>query len=461
MDNRTKINQVINDIIVGKATNKAVIVEALKQYEPLTHAVKDKKKRPDKVLNEGGEIKVSRIPLAMQKLIVTRAASFLVGRPINLVAPTSSPMDEQLLAMIKQTWEDNKLDFRSKKIAKLMMSETECAEIWYSEDVDADYWGELGAPDGSSLKRMRMKIVHPSAGDTLYPTFDEMANLTAFGRGYFVKGADKKNVEHFDLYTDDFIYYAVKINGQWVLDPEEGTQENAMGKIPVIYYNQDKPEWADVQDAIERLETLISNFADTNDYFASPMIKLTGEVKGFSKKGEQGKVLKLSPGATADYLTWEGAPEAIKLEIEILFDVIYTLSQTPNITFKEMKGMGPISGVALNTFFMDAQMKAKDKQEDTFGECIQRRTNLIRVTCVEINPTLEASKNLRVYNEFGLFKIDNIKEDIDNLVAANGGKAIMSIETSMELNPLVTDTVEEAKRMKAESALTIEDSLIE
>lgn len=470
-EQKTDVNAVITKIIARKVDKKRII-ESLKQYEPKDHDIMNARKRKNKFVNTDdgvSEVKVARIPIALQKIIVSRAASFLIGKPIMITAPLDKDKttDERLLKMVQKTWDDNKLNFKSKKIAKIMMSETECAEIWYSEDVDKDYWGDLGKSDGTSLEKMRMKIAHPKAGDTLYPNFDMMGNLVSFGRGYFVTGENNQKIERFDLYTEEFIYYTANVQGVWtpIVDTDNpggiGVYENTMGKIPVIYYNQEQPEWADVQPAIERLETVLSNFADTNDYFGSPMVLVSGEVVGFAKKGEQGKVLTLKNGAKAEYLTWDGAPEAIKLEIETLFDIIYSMTQTPNITFKEMKGIGPISGVALDTFFIDAQLKARDKQEDTFGECTQRRTNFLKATCLIINDELVPSKDLAITNQFGAFKIDNTTEEINNLITATGGKAIMSRQTAMELNPLIIDKEQELERMEEEAKQRADENLIE
>ncbi len=446
------IDEQIKLIISKKNTDKD-IVEALKQIDPQGHNVKNKRLRKDKnIVTDAGPdtVKVARIPLALQKLIVNRAASFLIGKPIQLTGALDNEQQAALMEMVRKTWEDNKLDFRSKKIAKVMMSEMECAEVWYADEVEPAYWNK----PGHEPVRLRMRILQPSAGDVLYPVFSELGDLIAFGRKYFtIEGKGK--VANFDLWTQTKIYNTVQQNGEWIVK-ENGERDNPLEKIPVIYYSQSRPEWSDVQDAIERLETLVSNFADTNDYFASPMVFLEGDVTGFAQKGETGKVLQGKKGATAKYLTWDGAPEAIKLEIETLFDIIYTVTQTPNITFKEMKGLGNVSGVALEMLFLDAQLKAKDKQEDVFGECIQRRINLLKAFMVSINPGVKAAEVMTITAEFGLFKLDNVKEDIENLsTAVNAG--IMSKLTAMEHNPFISDIEQEEERMNEQAAKGLDE----
>jgi SPP1 family phage portal protein len=423
--------------------------EAYKEYDPKLHKVNRKAWRKDKeivVNNETKIVPVNRISIPLQKLIVSRAASFLVGMPIEFKHSAKEGAETDLVNMITKTWEDNKLDFKSKRLAKYMMSETECAEIWYSEEVDPAYWKET--TNAKSKFKMRIRVVAPSLGDTLYPIWDSTGNLIMFCRGYSVT-MGKKKVEHLDYYTEEHIATLLKEKGEWVLS-ERGLEENPLKKIPVIYYSQNRPEWADVQEAIERLETLISNFGDTNDYFGSPMVVVKGTVTGFAEKGEQGKLLQVTGDGKVEYLTWDNAPEAIKLEIETLFDIIYTGTQTPNITFKEMQGLGQLSGIALKLLFLDAHLKAKDKQEDVFGECIQRRINLLRAAMVEINDKLSSVANLSISPIFELFMPNNEKDTIDNVIALVEA-GLMSVKTALKRLPWIDDVEVELALLAAEA----------
>lgn len=424
------------------------------------HDVLNKTLRPDKMIRtptgrtntDGSEElipslqAVSRIPVALQKLIVSRAAAFLVGSPVQRSAAPKTPQDFKLAGMIDKTWQDNKLDFRSKRLAKLMMSETECAEIWYSEACDPAYWEGLG--NANSKFKARMTIIANSYGDRLYPVFDNVADMIAFGREYHIK-VDGVQVPKFDVYTADRIYRYKGATNDIVLEQEV---QHTYGKIPVIYYYQPKTEWNDVQYAIERLETLLSNFADTNDYNGAPILFVEGAITGFSAKGESGKILEGEAGTKVQYISWTHAPESIKLEIENLFKIIYTITQTPNITFDEMKGLGKVSGVAISLMFMDAHMKAKDKQDDYFGEAIQRRINLLKSIMSTLNTDVAASVNLDINAVFTAFRPQDEAERIADLVNATGGKQIMSRQTATELNPLVSDSEEELIRIKKEEA---------
>jgi SPP1 family phage portal protein len=239
---------------------------------------------------------------------------------------------------------------------------------------------------------------------------------------------DDKEVEHFDIYTDKQIYLAEKSTAtDWIVKPEA----NLLGKIPVIYYSQAAPEWNDVQILIDRKEKLHSNHGDTNDYFGSPMVFVQGNIVGFAKKGEQGKVLQGENGATAQYLSWDQSPESVKLESATLEDFIYYMTGTPKISFDNLKSIGPVSGIALKLMFMDAHMHASDKEE-TFGKGIQRRINFLKAALVKINAALESAVTMTIKPKFEYYLPKNVDEMVNTLMTATAGKQIMSVESAVD-----------------------------
>ena len=92
-------------------------------------------------------------------------------------------------------------------------------------------------------------------------------------------------------------------------------------------------------------------------------------------------------GADAKYLSWDQSPESIKLEGGTLKDLIHYMTGTPDISFENLKQIGPISGIALRLMFMDAHMHASDKEE-IFGKGIQRRINFLKAALVKINAVM-------------------------------------------------------------------------
>lgn len=431
--------------------------EDLAQYEPKLHHVMRKDIRQDKqIKDDGGNIvdiiKVARLPLALQKKIVLMAAAFL-GTP-TIESTPDGDAEDNLMEIVNEIWDANKLDYKFMDIAKKVMSERHCAELWYTQDVDEAYWD--GFPIDTN-KKFSMRLLANSLGDYLYPVFDEYGVMIAFGRGYKVREIINDQVTlvlHFDLYTKDTFYFSKQQDSTWLFSDSTNFSNSLVGipnpikKIPVIYYSQPQVEWADVQQLIDRLERKISNHADTNDYYDSPIVFAEGDVEGFANKGESGKILQGKNGAKVSYLTWDSAPASMEMEIKNLQYYIHSLTHTPDISFENLKGLGRLSGITLQLLFMDAHLKAAEK-EGIFGDGLQRRINYLKEAIAVVDPSFRIALPLKIQPKFKYFMPDDVDAmvvTLNNAVAGN----ILSEETAIRINPLVTDAESEITAVQAQ-----------
>jgi hypothetical protein len=446
MDGFQKLRDRMTNINGGKQ-----IDSFLEQYDPKQHKIL---KTPDKTIENAEETFVvvpARIAVAYQQFIVDQAAAFLCGNPIELLCETKDlEENENFLSIIKKIWDDNKLDYESKKIAKVLMSETEVAELWWAEPLPdgSEYWNDTPL-QGLNIKfRFRMMLLAHSLQDVLAPIFNRYGDLIAFGRGYTIVTDDKKNEQHFDVYLDNVIYYGTKAPG--ALEWEVKEQSNFFGKIPIVFYTQKVPEWWYVSEMIDRLETLLSKHADTNDYVGSPMTVVKGKILSFAKKGESGKVIEVEPNADVSYLTWNSAPASIQLEIETLIRLIHDLTSTAHITKDKPEFSGPVSGTALLFRFLASHLKAADKEE-VVGKGVQRRINLLKAAAVMANGKWKpVASKLPIKPGFKYYLPKNIEETINLLSIATGGKPLMSRKTAVEQNPLIQNPKEENELIDAQ-----------
>ena len=319
-----------------------------------------------------------------------------------------------------------------RKVARAIFSFRECAEVWYP--IEGDKPHKLYGFD--TKFKLRCKIVSPANGFSLYPYFDETGDMVAFSYEYSV-GTDGKKVDYFETYTDKNQYrWQKSTNGYELM--QGFPKENPIGKIPVVYGCQDYYETEMVDALIDRLELLLSNFADTNDYHASPKIFVTGQINGWSKKGESGAVIEGEDGATMKYVSWQNAPESVKLEIETLLKLIYTITQTPDISFDAIKGLN-VSGVALKLMFMDAHLKVQDKSE-ILDEYFTRRANIIKAYIGNMNVGVQQiAETLEIEPIITPYMITDDKETLEYWMTANGNKAVISQEESVEKAGLTSD----------------------
>lgn len=431
------------------------------QWNPAEHDVMSQSKRPDKrtrrdtgqkdtsgkAIYETINESVNRISVPFQQIIVNRAVGFLLGNPVKIKKYTDNDAQELLSEMVIKTLDDNKIDFFNHRIARTVMSQCEAAELWYHVE-DPIFWQVRTKAKAKGQFKLRSMLLSPENGDGLYPYFDEYGDMIAFSRTYKITDGNK-DIEHMDTYTGQWIIKRTRTDAGWT----DETIANPYGKIPVIYYSQPEPEWETVQSLIDRFENKFSNFGDTNDYFGSPMVKVTGKIISLPGKTSSGKVLQLDSGASAEYLSWSQSPESERLEFDLLRTMIYAMTQTPNISFDEMKSLGnDMSGFAIKLLFTDAHLKVENKIE-LFGEMFTRRLNLLKhIIGTKINISLASEVNT-LYMEpvFSPYLPKNTKEEIDILATARGNKALISNETAIENNPLVGEVSEEVERMKRES----------
>jgi len=477
----TDLNQQVANLKQRPSDMVAPIVETLeKQFDVTQHKVFDITHRPKKMVRKNtGEkdskgvdilateaVEVARIAFPFQETIVKRAASFLFGSDVGLSMDTGKDAQlEKVSEMLKKILSSNKAGNLNKQIARALFSETEVAEYWYPVK-DENYWGDVS----KSQYKLRCKIFSPFLGDSLYPHFDEFGDMDAFSRGYYLNQVNEQGstieTEFLDCFTRTETIRFKYTEGKWEqiklisTDPQTGAQTevtsapNMAGRIPIVYYYQKNPDWYGVQALIERFEDTISNFADTNDYFGRPILTLNGSIDSMPDKGEAGKIIQLDKDVTASYLTWDQAPEAIKLELDYLEAGIYANSQTPNIAFDQVKGIGSVSGIALKLLFLDAHLKAQDKIE-IFGTALQRRFNIIKGFIGTMDNALKAkAEQLEVTPIITPYMPSNEQELLTMLVGATAGKAVMSQKTAVKLAGQVDDVETEFKQIKDEEETT-------
>jgi len=405
--------------------------------------------RPQKTVGKGATMKLvqqAKLVIRYQRKIVNMAVSFLFGDAVKLVLGNKEDNLQDTFTLIQDVWDKNKLDYFNRKLARRLFVETKVAELWYV------------IIDNDNAKHIKVALLCNENGDEIFPHFNENGDLDAFLRRYKLEDVDEKTYEHIDIYTADSFIYGIK-KDVWVIEKKE----NLYGKIPVIYYEQSEPEWMSVQSEIDRSEMLISKFADTNDYFGSPTLKIKGKITNPPDKAEVGKILQFTGEVNsegkmdygdAEYLTWEHAPEAIKMEYDTLKDIIYSITSTPDLSFSNVKGLTKTSGEALKFLFMDSILKAKDKEE-IFGEALTRRINLLKAI-LSVTDIKEATnlQELDVSVKFGSILPQDITETIKALSTARGGDVIMSQDEAVRQNPLVSDAEEDIKRLEGEKKET-------
>jgi SPP1 family phage portal protein len=434
--------------------------EGQQQYQPENHKVNNPLVREDRklllpnkygILDEKGEPKlmletqpVARITSAAQKQIVSWACQIAAGVPIEISAEPKDETEKRMLEMLKRTLSDNKMQYADQEILRLRSIYKICAEVWFSEPCSKDFWNNV---EGVNSKfKMKLMILSEETGDFLYPVKDSFGKIIALGRAYKGFNDLDKEINLFDLFTDK----------QIITYSEDPTWEIlrirkiAYGKANFIVHSQPRREWEDVQVKIERLESLDSNAADNNDALGSPMLAITGEITGFGKRGETGKVFELKDGGDIKVIEAAGAPEAIKDERENLLKGIFTETNTPHISFDDAKGFGAnVPGITLKLLFLPATLKAMSKQSGGWGMSVQRRFNFLLYALAQINVQVAAAKEMELAPRFSIYMPSNDSETYENIrgLVKDG---LLSKKRAVEMLGLVKDFDEEIAQIDSE-----------
>lgn len=443
----TGTNQEFEELLAAKdisgakdkmVTHQDRALDALREYNTFTHEIM---KREDKIVTDkkGNFLRkepVWKLPIPYPVYINEIALVFLYGRPVKWLQVSEGTDDAfaKYLDVIKRTRFNSKI----RQCKRIAGAETESAMLFRV------YKDEDGNPD------VQIRVLAKSKGDEIYTRFDQYENLVSFAWGYYTKETGDKIVYNFDIYTKDVIYRCQKQSIGWEVNEES----NFIGKIPVLLFQQEK-EWHGVEHLIYREEAIASRTADTNDYFADPIAIMSAEIiKNMPEKKEAAKLLvtndKDGVDKAARYLTWDNAPQSKKDEIEWLQDQILSKTFTPKIGLDTLKSLSSLSGKALRTVMLLADIKAARRKE-SHDEMLDRAASLITAI---IGNVLDVSlhsqcEKLRVAHEFQEPFGEDVADSIENIVKSIDG-GIMSTETGVELNPLVKDSHRETERLAKE-----------
>ena len=436
----------------------------MRQWDPYEHDVFDIDKRKKKrikvptdqkdpitgqVIYKTVLVDRVRIALPIQQIIVERLVGFLLTNAVTYKANShgvdvkSLDGKQQLLYdAIMHCYHDNKMKYFDKQLVRTVSSQCEAAELWY---MTTDDNGRLGG-------EIRVQLLSPANGDKLYPHFNDWHRMDGFGREYYIFDEQGNSELHFDVYTDRYVYKYINNGSGWALID---VKAHGFTKIPVVYYRQYKSEWADVQWAADRAEVCISNWGDTNDYFGTPKYFIQGRLEGFAEKGEQGAVFQGGKETHMSVLSWDHSPESVKGEIAYLFNIIFSFTQTPDISFENMKTLGNnTSGAAIRLMFTDPFLKVGNKTE-LYGEMFTRRSNIVANGICNTGVYVKGidgsvAENIDFEPVFEPYIPKNNVELMQLITQSNGGKPSTSQRRSIELNPLNEDADSVEKEMQEE-----------
>lgn len=437
-------------------------IELMKDWDEKQHAVMDEKLRPkrrvmveDEIRNEKNEVTkpakyelrdVNRISIPIEQDIVNIHTAFTVGVEPKMEIEGNDESHKSVFEILKTIFRQNKIKFQNKRLVRSWLSEQEVAEYWYTVE-DSKWWDKIfkmilkSVGIKSEAKRKFKSVIwSPFRGDKLYPYFDDNGDLIVISREYESTEVDGQNKVTMFMSIDKQNVTMYK-NGEY-----QKEFKHMFDKIPVMYMYRPDSYCKKIKPMRERFETLLSNFADCLDFNFFPKLAASGVVEGVLGRNSGSEIIQLENGAEISYLTWQQSPEMAKLEFDNLTERMYGMTNTPRITFENLKGTGnAFSGVSFKYVFMSAHMAVSNHAEDV-EEFLQRRVNFLVHAIGKIYPKYESiSEEIEIQTEIVPFSINNKKDDVDLAVAAVEG-GIASVKQGIIMAGL-TDAAEDELRM--------------
>lgn len=399
----------------------------VQQFDPTKHPVMNKQKYPDIVTEEGIEY-VTRVTCDLQRLATKRMTELVTGIPPKRVYTPNNDRQKQIAAYIESIYDRNRINSVNNERLNMLFAGCEVFTLWYAIEERNTLYGF------SSPLKLRCRNFSPMLGDELYPLFDEYGDMIAMSVGYSRKKG-RKYVQYFDTYTADKHIKWSNENGGWA---EVENENITLGKIPGVYAWRPTPIWEDTSKTVYEIEWTLSrngNYLRQNSkpifiVFADEAISY-GDEK--SPNREFRSVMQYPQNGRAEYVTWAQAVENLKFYVEQLRDLFFTQLQLPDWSYGKMSQQA-LSGESRKQMFIDAQLKVKD-ESGRLIEFFDREMNVVKAFAkVMLGDGYAADIDaLKVETLITPFAITDEKDTINNLMAANGGKAIMSQRESIEM----------------------------
>ena len=447
--------------VVTRLKVKSIIIPAWSglevEYNPKKHPITTQMEYPDTVNEDGTIDKVARITQNLQKSAVKKTTQMCVGIPVKRVYSAENDKQKEVAKVIEKIMKSNRIDDVNMDRCHMLFASCEVFTLWYARTVEPH--NKYKTPKPATLK-IKCKNYSPMNGDSLYPLMDEYGDMLAMSFGGKRKEAETE-IEYLDTYTNDTHIRYIDRGDGWAIDGEAENIEQ-ISKIPGVYIHRSEPIWEDTSCICYEIEGMLSrnakylckNLKPVFGIFADEEIEDTNEDGKKSDDNDPLDVITLPKGSDAKYITWEQAIEGLKFHITELRQSFFSQLQLPDTSFDSMKTT-PMSGEARQMMFIDALLKAIEERGRLLA-AFDREINVLKAFIKNIMPGYEEDIDaLDVENVVTPFTIRSIKEDIENLVTANGGKPIMSQRESIERAGYSDDVDKTLQDIANESITTI------
>ena len=429
----------------------------IENYEPSNHKVlTDTLSLKDK---ENGE-KSARISIGLEKLLANRINQFTFAIPVKRQYNIpSNDAQSAIITAIENIYNTAHIDSMNYKRGIAYYAACEMFTIWYTVKRENTIYGF------PCKYKLKCKTYSPMDGVHLYPIIDELDDMVAMSFEYDKQVSETEVVTIFETFTSDrhFIWKKKNQGNTWeettaqVMDDGtiESGEEIIINKIPGVYLWRPAPVYAGLGNIRHELEYNLSRNSNVIAYNAAPIVKVKGGIVGKEKKGESNRIWRVESDGDISYVSWNQSQEAVNNQTSTLLKLYWMLSQMPDISFDNMKGLGNIGYDARQTLLTDARLKINE-ESGAWKECFEREFNVIKAFLKQMNNAwANELDNITCEHIITPYVPQDENYDINIRMKANGGMPVESqLESIVKLgqskNPI--STLKEIRKDQAASA---------
>lgn len=429
----------------------------LKTYETSNHEVlTDTISLKDK---ENGE-KSSRIAIGLDKLLASRFNQFTFAIPVKReYTKPSNDTQTAIISAIEKIYENAHIDTMNFKRGIAYYAACEMFTIWYTVKRENTIYGF------PCKYKLKCKTFSPMDRVCLYPIIDELDDMIAMSFEYDKKVSDTKTITIFETYTEDrhFVWEKDNQGNSWeektAQIKEDGTVESGeqiiINKIPGVYLWRPFPVYDGLGGIRHELEYSLSRNGNVISYNSAPIVKVKGGIIGKEKKGESSRIWRVESDGDISYVSWNQSQDAVINQTNTLLKLYWMLSQMPDISFDNMKGLGNIGYDARQTLFTEARLKITE-ESGAWKECFEREFNVIKAFLKQMNQSwANEIDNITCKHIITPYVPEDENNSINVRMKANGGLPVESqlesiIKFGQSKDPI--STLKEIRKDQAASA---------
>lgn len=362
-----------------------------KFYEPESHPiVKDPTLRPkDKTLADGSRRDVfAKIAYPAEKIVTRRMVQMMFAIPVRrkYIYDDSNETLKAFKNAIEAVYRSVRINGVNKKRMRSYFASCEAATVWYA--VRTGETNNLYGFDTDAKIRCRsyspMDAKYSDICQSeIYPMFDDSGDMVALAFMYNVKVSDS-TIGHFDCYTAENVYYYTRQEkAAWTLD---SIVPNVLGKIPAAYICRPEPIYVDISKNRNEIEFTNSQMSDIVKKNAAPVIVVKGKLmNGVAPKPNEGReAFQVENGGDVEYLSSPMSIDQTIKHINTQKQMISEITQLPDLSLENVKGLGAISGEARKTLLMDAHLKVGEESDEVIW-FLDREFNVIKALLASIH----------------------------------------------------------------------------